>query len=226
MSILEIHNLTKTYGMEGNTVIALENISFNVQRGEFVAIVGQSGSGKSTLIHLIGGIDKPDSGNVLIDDVNLFSLKEEKLVELRRQKIGLIYQFYNLVPILNVEENIVLPIKLDNKKVDKKELEFMLQLLGLAERRKHFPNQLSGGQQQRTAIARALLMNPSIILADEPTGNLDSKNSGEIIDYFKLLNEEYGQTIILITHDEHIAMQAKRIITISDGKIIGDKPVV
>ncbi len=225
MPILEIHNLIKTYGVEGNTVIALDDISFNVQKGEFVTIVGQSGSGKSTLLHLIGGIDKPDSGRILIDGVNLFSLREDELVKLRRQKIGLIYQFYNLVPILNVEENIVLPIKLDNKKVDKNALESMLQLLGLKERRKHFPNQLSRGQQQRTAIARALMINSAIILADEPTGNLDSMNSNEIIAYFKLLNEEYGQTIILVTHDEHIAKKAKRSITISDGKIIGDEHV-
>lgn len=220
MEILRVENLTKIYGKDENKVVALDNASFSVEKGEFVAIVGKSGSGKSTLLHLIGGVDRPDSGKVYIDGTDIFSLNDDKLSIFRRRQIGLIYQFYNLLPILNVEENIVLPMSLDNRKVDNDELDKLLKLLGLNDRRNHLPNELSGGQQQRTSIGRALITNPTIILADEPTGNLDSKSSDEIVALLKKSNKELKQTIIMITHNMEIASIADRIIKIEDGKIV------
>ena len=219
MEILRVENLTKTYGKKDTEVKALDNISFSVNKGEFIAIVGASGSGKSTLLHLIGGVDKPSSGKVYIDGKDIYSLSKDEIAIFRRNEIGLIYQFYNLIPILNVKENITLPCDLEGKKVDEKRLDEIIQMLGLENRKEHLPNELSGGQQQRVAIGRALINNPSIILADEPTGNLDSKASKEIIDLLKNSNKKYNQTILLITHDENIAKQADRIITIQDGKI-------
>ena len=219
MEILRVENLTKTYGKKDTEVKALDNISFSVNKGEFIAIVGASGSGKSTLLHLIGGVDKPTSGKVYINGKDIYSLSKDEIAIFRRNEIGLIYQFYNLIPILNVKENITLPCDLEGKKVDEKRLNEIIQMLGLENRKEHLPNELSGGQQQRVAIGRALINNPSIILADEPTGNLDSKASKEIIDLLKNSNKKYNQTILLITHDENIAKQADRIITIQDGKI-------
>lgn len=219
MEILKVENLTKTYGKKDTEVKALDNISFSVNKGEFIAIVGASGSGKSTLLHLIGGVDKPTSGKVYINGKDIYSLSKDEIAIFRRNEIGLIYQFYNLIPILNVKENITLPCDLEGKKVDEKRLDEIIQMLGLENRKEHLPNELSGGQQQRVAIGRALINNPSIILADEPTGNLDSKASKEIIDLLKNSNKKYNQTILLITHDENIAKQADRIITIQDGKI-------
>ena len=219
MEILKVENLTKTYGKKDTEVKALDNISFSVNKGEFIAIVGASGSGKSTLLHLIGGVDKPTSGKVYINGKDIYSLSKDEIAIFRRNEIGLIYQFYNLIPILNVKENITLPCDLEGKKVDEKRLNEIIQMLGLENRKEHLPNELSGGQQQRVAIGRALINNPSIILADEPTGNLDSKASKEIIDLLKNSNKKYNQTILLITHDENIAKQADRIITIQDGKI-------
>ena len=223
MSILKVKNLNKTYGEKENKTVAIDNISLEIEKGEFVAIVGTSGSGKSTLLHMIGGVDKPTSGNIEINGVDVYTLSEPKQAEFRRREVALIYQFYNLIPVLNIEENICLPLKLDGQKVNEKELNEMIQKLGLQERRKNLPNELSGGQQQRVAIGRSLMQKPSILLADEPTGNLDSKNSKEIIELLKKSNKEYGQTIILVTHDEEIAKQADRIITINDGKIIKDE---
>ena len=220
MEILKVENLRKTYGKGTTKVVALDNVSFSVKKGEFVAIVGASGSGKSTLLHLLGGVDRPDSGKVLIDGTDIFKLDDDKLAIFRRRQIGLIYQFYNLIPILNVEENITLPLSLDNRKVDRIELSNMLSLLGLSNRRGHLPNELSGGQQQRTSIGRALITNPTIILADEPTGKLDSKNSDEIVALLKKTNKELNQTIIMITHNMEIAACADRIIKIEDGKIV------
>ncbi len=220
MEILKIENLTKIYGKNKTEVKALDNISFSVQKGEFIAIVGASGSGKSTLLHLIGGIDRPTSGQVYIDGKNIFSLNDEKLAIFRRRQIGFIYQFYNLIPILNVMENITLPLDLDNRKSDKDDLENLLKLLGLNHREKHLPNELSGGEQQRTSIGRALITHPAIILADEPTGNLDSKASEEIVTLLRKSNKDYKQTIIMITHDLEIAKKADRIIQIADGKIV------
>lgn len=220
MEILKVENLTKIYGEGNNKVVALDNVSFSVSSGEFVAIVGASGSGKSTLLHLIGGVDRPTSGKVFIDGKNIYELDDDKLAIFRRRQVGLIYQFYNLIPILNVEENITLPLLLDNRKVDDKYLLELLKLLGLEKRKKHLPNQLSGGQQQRTSIGRAMITNPTIILADEPTGNLDSKASDEIVDLLKRSNKEYKQTIIMITHNLEIAKCADRIIQIEDGKIV------
>ncbi len=220
MEILKIENLTKIYGKNKTEVKALDNISFSVQKGEFIAIVGASGSGKSTLLHLIGGIDRPTSGQVYIDGKNIFSLNDEKLAIFRRRQIGFIYQFYNLIPILNVMENITLPLDLDNRKSDKDDLENLLKLLGLNHREKHLPNELSGGEQQRTSIGRALITHPVIILADEPTGNLDSKASEEIVTLLRKSNKDYKQTIIMITHDLEIAKKADRIIQIADGKIV------
>ena len=220
MEILRVENLKKVYGKDENKVVALDNVSFSVQKGEFVAIVGASGSGKSTLLHLIGGVDRPTSGKVYIGDEDIYKLSDDKLAIFRRRQIGLIYQFYNLIPILNVEENITLPLDLDGRKIDKNELNEMLELLGLENRRKHLPNELSGGQQQRTSIGRALITRPSIILADEPTGNLDSKSSDEIVSLLKKSNKELNQTIIMITHNLEIAKMADRIIKIEDGKII------
>ena len=220
MEILRVENLSKIYGKGENKVVALDNISFSVEKGEFVAIVGASGSGKSTLLHLIGGVDRPTKGKVFIDGKNIYEMNDDKLAIFRRRQVGLIYQFYNLIPILNVEENITLPLELDNRDVDKKTLKELLELLGLENRSKHLPNELSGGQQQRVSIGRALITNPAIILADEPTGNLDSKSSDEIVALLKKSNKEYNQTIIMITHNMEIAKEADRIIKIEDGKIV------
>lgn len=223
MEILRVENLCKIYGKGENEVRAVDNISFKVNKGEFVAIVGSSGSGKSTLLHLIGGVDRPTSGKVYIDGKDIYSLNNDNLAIFRRRQVGLIYQFYNLIPILNVEENITLPCSLDGKSVDKDELQDLLKTLGLEERKQHLPNQLSGGQQQRVSIGRAIINKPAIMLADEPTGNLDSKSSDEIISLLRLANKKYNQTTIIITHDEKIALEADRIITIDDGKIIKDE---
>ena len=220
MGILKVQNLTKKYGKKDTEVVALDNVSFSVEKGEFIAIVGASGSGKSTLLHLMGGVDKPTSGKVFINDKDIYQLSKDDLAIFRRREIGIIYQFYNLIPILNVKENILLPCNLDGKKVEEKHLQEIIELLGLSNREEHLPNQLSGGQQQRVAIGRAIINNPSIILADEPTGNLDSKSSKEIIELLKKSNKKYNQTILLITHDMSIAEQADRIIKIQDGKIV------
>ncbi len=220
MEILKVQNLTKKYGKKDTEVVALDNVSFSVEKGEFIAIVGASGSGKSTLLHLMGGVDKPTSGKVFINDKDIYQLSKDDLAIFRRREIGIIYQFYNLIPILNVKENILLPCNLDGKKVEEKHLQEIIELLGLSNREEHLPNQLSGGQQQRVAIGRAIINNPSIILADEPTGNLDSKSSKEIIELLKKSNKKYNQTILLITHDMSIAEQADRIIKIQDGKIV------
>lgn len=220
MEILRVENLSKVYGKGENNVVALDNVSFSVEKGEFVAIVGASGSGKSTLLHLVGGVDRPTKGKVFIDGKNIYEMNDDKLAIFRRRQVGLIYQFYNLIPILNVEENITLPLELDNREVDKKTLKELLELLGLEHRSKHLPNELSGGQQQRVSIGRALITNPAIILADEPTGNLDSKSSDEIVALLKKSNKEYNQTIIMITHNMEIAKEADRIIKIEDGRIV------
>ncbi|EGG83243.1 hypothetical protein HMPREF9477_01004 [Lachnospiraceae bacterium 2_1_46FAA] len=225
MEILKVENLCKTYGVNDTEVRALDNVSFSVERGEFVAIIGASGSGKSTLLHLIGGVDKATSGKIYIDGTEISELNQDKMAIFRRRQLGLVYQFYNLIPILTVEENIVLPCRLDGKQVEKEKLEEMLSILNLTDRRGHLPNQLSGGQQQRVSIGRALINHPAIVLADEPTGNLDSKASREIIDLLKMTNRKYDQTILLITHDENIALEADRIITIADGKIVKDEKV-
>lgn len=222
MEILKVENLSKIYGKGENKIKAVDNISFSVTKGDFVAIVGASGSGKSTLLHLIGGVDRPTSGKVFIDGVDIYSMDNDALAIFRRRQVGLIYQFYNLIPILDVEENIILPCRLDKKSVDKERLEDLLKTLGLESRRKHLPNELSGGQQQRVSIGRAIINNPALVLADEPTGNLDSKASDEIISLLKKSNQKYNQTIIVITHDMEIANEANRIITIEDGKIISD----
>ena len=220
MEILKVENLTKIYGKDNNKVIALSNVSFKVEKGEFIAIVGASGSGKSTLLHLIGGVDRPTNGKVYIDGEDIYQYDDDKLAIFRRRQVGLIYQFYNLIPILNVEENITLPLDLDNHKIDKEKINNMLELLGLMERRNHLPNELSGGEQQRASIGRALITSPAIILADEPTGNLDSKASDEIVHLLKKSNKEYKQTIFMITHNLEIAAYADRIIKIEDGKIV------
>lgn len=222
MEILKVENLKKSYGKGETMVKALDGVSFSVEKGEFVAIIGPSGSGKSTLLHLLGGVDRPDSGKVYIDGTDIYTLNETNLAIFRRRQIGLIYQFYNLIPVLDVEENITLPMLLDGNKPDRQQLDRVLVNLGLNGREKHLPNQLSGGQQQRVSIGRAIINNPSIVLADEPTGNLDSKNSEEIIKLLKDSNRKYNQTLILITHDENIALQADRIIAIEDGKIARD----
>ena len=220
MEILRAENLSKVYGKGENKVVALDNVSFSVEKGEFVAIVGASGSGKSTLLHLVGGVDRPTKGKVYINGKNIYEMNDDKLAIFRRRQIGLIYQFYNLIPILNVEENITLPLELDNRKADKKQLKQLLKLLGLEYRKDHLPNELSGGQQQRVSIGRALITNPAIILADEPTGNLDSKSSDEIVSLLKKSNKEYNHTSIMITLNMEIAQQADRLIQIEDGKII------
>ena len=220
MEILKVENLTKKYGKGENEVIAVNNLSFSVESGEFIAIIGSSGSGKSTLLHLLGGVDRPTSGKVFVNGKDIYSLKEEELAIFRRREVGLIYQFYNLIPILNVEENITLPCDLDRKVVPPNELDELIQILGLENRRKHLPNELSGGQQQRVAIGRALINHPAIVLADEPTGNLDSKASEEIVQLLKASNQKYHQTIIMITHNPEIAKVADRIIKIEDGKIV------
>ena len=225
MEILKVENLTKKYGKKDTEVVALDNVSFSVNKGEFVAIVGASGSGKSTLLHLIGGVDKPTSGKVYINGTDIYSLNNDNLAIFRRRQVGLIYQFYNLIPILNVKENITLPCDLDGQKVDEKRLNELLYILGLEKRINHLPNELSGGQQQRASIGRAMINHPSIVLADEPTGNLDSKVSREIIDLLKVSNQKYNQTLIVITHDENIALEADRIITIQDGKLISDEKI-
>jgi ABC-type antimicrobial peptide transport system, ATPase component len=222
MEILRVDNLTKIYGKDTTKVVALDHVSFTVEKGEFVAIVGASGSGKSTLLHLIGGVDRPTSGKVYIDGKDIFKFNDDKLAIFRRRQVGLIYQFYNLIPILNVEENITLPLALDNREVDKERLSSLLKLLGLENRKNHLPNELSGGQQQRTSIGRAIITNPTIILADEPTGNLDSKSSDEIVALLKKSNKELNQTIIMITHNMEIAKVADRIIKIEDGKIVSE----
>lgn len=220
MEILKVENLTKTYGSGENLVHAVDDVSFSVKKGEFVAIVGASGSGKSTLLHLIGGVDRPTSGKIFVDGNDISKMNDDKLAVFRRRQVGIVYQFYNLIPILTVEENITLPCDLDGRGVDRERLEMILDSFGLRARRKHLPNQLSGGQQQRTSIARALINNPSLVLADEPTGNLDSKSSEEVMSMLKMCNQSYGQTVIMITHNLDIAKQADRIITISDGKIV------
>ena len=223
MAVLEVKELTKKYGRGESEVIALDHVSFSVERGEFVAIIGASGSGKSTLMNMIGGIDHPTGGSVVIEGNDIALMSEDELAIFRRRNLGIIYQFYNLIPTLTTEENIALPWKLDGRKENKKRLAEIMQLLGLLERAKHLPGQMSGGQQQRVSIGRALINEPAFILADEPTGNLDSKTSREIIDILKLTNKKYNQTILLVTHDEKIALQAGRIITIGDGKIVKDE---
>jgi putative ABC transport system ATP-binding protein len=223
MKILETKNLCKTYGKGDTMVKALDNVSFSVEKGEFVAIVGPSGSGKSTLLHILGGVDTPTSGQVIIDGTEISTLDETALAIFRRRQIGLVYQFYNLIPILSVEENLTLPLLLDGRKPDKKQINNLVDKLGLKKRLKHLPNQLSGGQQQRVSIGRALINNPALMLADEPTGNLDSENSKEIIALLRHFNREYNQTVIIITHDEKIALSADRVISIQDGKIVRDE---
>ncbi|MDQ0253569.1 putative ABC transport system ATP-binding protein [Evansella vedderi] len=225
MEILKIENLSKVYGKGETAVKALDDVSFSVKKGEFVAIIGPSGSGKSTLLHLVGGVDHPTSGKVLVDNTDIYALNETQLAIFRRRQIGLIYQFYNLIPILTVEENITLPLLLDQHKVDKKQLGDIVKVLNLGDRLSHLPNQLSGGQQQRVSIGRALISNPAIMLADEPTGNLDSKNSSEIIELLKMFNKMYNQTLMVITHDERIALQADRLISIEDGRIAKDEVI-
>jgi putative ABC transport system ATP-binding protein len=225
MEILKVENLTKSYGKGEAKVDAIKNINLSINKGEFVAIVGPSGSGKSTLLHLLGGVDKPTSGKVYINDVDIYNLKEKDLSIFRRRNVGLIYQFYNLIPVLSVKENILLPAELDNRKIDKDYLDDLLKTLGLKERANHLPNELSGGQQQRTSIGRALINRPSIVLADEPTGNLDSKNSKEVLELLKLSVRKYNQTLIMITHDTSIALQADRVITIEDGTIKQDEVI-
>lgn len=223
MELLKVENLTKVYGKGENAVTALDKVSFSVEKGEFVAIVGPSGSGKSTLLHILGGVDRPTSGRLLLNGQDVYASGDEKLAIFRRREVGLIYQFYNLIPVLNVTENMSLPVLLDGRKVDEKRLKELTELLGLEGREKHLPNQLSGGQQQRVSIGRALMNSPSIVLADEPTGNLDSKNSREIVELLKKFNREYKQTLMIITHDENIALQAKRIMAIEDGRITRDE---
>jgi putative ABC transport system ATP-binding protein len=223
MEILKIDHLSKFYGTGETKVTALDDVSFSVNKGEFVAIIGPSGSGKSTLLHMLGGVDRPTSGSVWVEQTDIYKLDETQLAIFRRRQIGLIYQFYNLIPVLSVEENITLPVLLDGHKVDKNQLQDIVKALGLEDRLKHLPSQLSGGQQQRVSIGRALISNPAIMLADEPTGNLDSKNSSEIIDLLKLFNKTFNQTLVIITHDERIALQADRVIAIEDGHITKDE---
>lgn len=223
MKILEVTNLCKTYGKGDTMVKALDNVSFSVEKGEFLAIIGPSGSGKSTLLHILGGVDVPTSGSVVINQTDISNLDETALAIFRRRQIGLIYQFYNLIPILTVQENLTLPLLLDGRKPDKKQIDTLVKRLGLENRLDHLPNQLSGGQQQRVSIGRALVNNPALMLADEPTGNLDSENSKEIISLLRQFNKEFNQTVIIITHDEKIAHSADRVITIEDGKITGDE---
>ena len=223
VEILRVENLTKVYGKGENEVRALDGVSFSVEKGEFVAIIGPSGSGKSTLLHILGAVDEPSSGKVFMDGKDVFKQNEEQLAIFRRRQVGLVYQFYNLIPVLDVVENITLPVQLDGRKVNRERLREMVALLGLHGREKHLPNQLSGGQQQRVSIGRALMNSPSVVLADEPTGNLDSKNSQEIMELLKKSNKKYNQTLIMITHDENIALQADRIIAIEDGHITRDE---
>ena len=223
MEILRVENLTKTYGSGDNEVRALDGISFSVEKGQFLAIIGPSGSGKSTLLHILGGVDSPSAGKVYMDGQDVYAQNEEELAIFRRRQVGLVYQFYNLIPVLDVVENMTLPVLMDGRKVNEERLNELLETLSLTNRRKNLPNQLSGGQQQRVSIGRALMNAPAVVLADEPTGNLDSKNSQEIMELLKLSNKKYGQTLIVITHDESIALQADRIIAIEDGRIVRDE---
>ncbi|MBQ7060421.1 MAG: ABC transporter ATP-binding protein [Clostridia bacterium] len=225
MEILRVENLCKVYGKGENEVRAIDNVSFSIDKGDFVAIIGPSGSGKSTLLHVLGGVDRPTSGRVLLNGQDVYAGSDTSLAIFRRREVGLIYQFYNLIPVLNVRENMTLPVLLDGRKVNEERLEELISVLDLKGREKHLPNQLSGGQQQRVSIGRALMNSPSIVLADEPTGNLDSKNSQEIVELLKRFNREYGQTLVVITHDESIALQAKRIIAIEDGRITRDERI-
>jgi len=225
MDILTVKNLSKTYGTGETAVKALDNVSFSVKKGEFVAIIGASGSGKSTLLHMIGGVDRPTSGNVTVENTDIYNLNETNLAIFRRRQIGLIYQFYNLIPVLTVEENITLPMLLDGQKVNDKQFNELVEQLDLVERLQHLPNELSGGQQQRVSIGRALISHPALMLADEPTGNLDSETSAEIVDLLKMFNKTFNQTLIMITHDDRIALQADRIITIKDGQIANDEVI-
>lgn len=225
MEILRTENLSKIYGKGENEVKALDNISLSIEKGEFIAIIGPSGSGKSTLLHILGGVDKPTSGKVYMDGQDVYACSEEQLAIFRRRQVGLIYQFYNLIPVLNVSENITLPVLMDGRKVNNDRLNELISTLGLTGRENHLPNQLSGGQQQRVSIGRALINAPAVVLADEPTGNLDSKNSREIIELLRLSNKKYGQTLIIITHDENIALQADRIIAVEDGRITRDEVI-
>ena len=225
MEVLKAEHLTKVYGSGENEVRALDDVSFYIQRGEFVAIIGPSGSGKSTLLHILGGVDRPTSGKVYLDGTDVYSQNEEQLAIFRRREVGLIYQFYNLIPVLNVVENMTLPVQMDGRKVGEERLSEFLKLLSLEDRKNHLPNQLSGGQQQRVSIGRALMNAPAIVLADEPTGNLDSKNSQEIMELLKFSNKKYGQTLVMITHDENLALQADRIIAIEDGRIARDEVI-
>lgn len=225
MELLKVDGISKIYGEGEAATRALDDVSFTVEKGEFVAIIGPSGSGKSTLLHIIGGVDRPSKGRVTIDGTSIYNLNENKLAIFRRRQIGLVYQFYNLIPVLDVEENITLPLLLDGRKVDKNYLDDVIRTLKLTDRLHHLPNQLSGGQQQRVSIGRALINHPALLLADEPTGNLDSKNSAEIVELLKLSNKKYGQTLIVITHDERIALQADRMITLTDGHILKDERI-
>ncbi len=223
MELLRIEHLTKVYGSGENEVRALDDVSFSVPKGQFLAIIGPSGSGKSTLLHILGGVDRPTSGTVWVDGQDVYAQNEEQLAIFRRRQVGLVYQFYNLIPVLNVTENMTLPLRMDGRKVNPQRLAEMVEILGLRGRERHLPNQLSGGQQQRVSIGRALMNTPAVMLADEPTGNLDSKNSQEIVELLRLSNQKYGQTLIIITHDENIALQADRIIAIEDGRITRDE---
>ena len=225
MELMQIQHLSKVYGQGENQVRAVDDISFTVEKGEFLAIIGPSGSGKSTLLHILGGVDRPTSGKVFVDWQDVYAQNEDQLAIFRRRQVGLIYQFYNLIPVLNVVENMTLPVLMDGRQVNQERLEELLDVLGLRGREKHLPNQLSGGQQQRVAIARALMNAPAVVLADEPTGNLDSKNSQEIVELLKMSNKKYGQTLVIITHDENIALQAHRVIAIEDGRITRDERI-
>lgn len=225
MEILRIEHLSKVYGQGENQVRAVDDVSFSVEKGEFLAIIGPSGSGKSTLLHILGGVDRPTSGKVYVDGQDVYAQDEDRLAIFRRRQVGLIYQFYNLIPVLNVVENMTLPVLMDGRAVNRQRLDELLDVLGLRGREKHLPNQLSGGQQQRVSIGRALMNAPAVVLADEPTGNLDSKNSQEIVELLKLSNRKYGQTLVIITHDENIALQAHRIIAIEDGRITRDQRI-
>ena len=225
MELMQIQHLSKVYGQGENQVRAVDDISFTVEKGEFLAIIGPSGSGKSTLLHILGGVDRPTSGKVLVDGQDVYAQNEDQLAIFRRRQVGLIYQFYNLIPVLNVVENMTLPVLMDGRQVNQERLEELLDVLGLRGREKHLPNQLSGGQQQRVSIGRALMNAPAVVLADEPTGNLDSKNSQEIVELLKMSNKKYGQTLVIITHDENIALQAHRVIAIEDGRITRDERI-
>ena len=225
MELMQIQHLSKVYGQGENQVRAVDDISFTVEKGEFLAIIGPSGSGKSTLLHILGGVDRPTSGKVCVDGQDVYAQNEDQLAIFRRRQVGLIYQFYNLIPVLNVVENMTLPVLMDGRQVSQERLEELLDVLGLRGREKHLPNQLSGGQQQRVSIGRALMNAPAVVLADEPTGNLDSKNSQEIVELLKMSNKKYGQTLVIITHDENIALQAHRVIAIEDGRITRDERI-